>query len=427
MTYETVVVGAGLGGLTAALRLAEQGQRVLVVAKGVGATHLAPPLIDVLGYLDDELVGSPAASLPELVSAHPEHPYARISPQPVAAALEWLAERTPALGYAGGLDENLLLPTAAGVPKPSALVPEMMTGGDLREGGRFLFVGLRGLKDFHASYLADNLSHAALPAPVSARAFELEPRLGRDVDLGTFGFARRFEEQHFRDWIVDALAGRIEPEERVGFPAVLGLGSASAVWRELERRLERRVFEVPTLPPSVPGIRLFDALKEALRQAGGRLVIGDAVVGAETEGRRVTAVVAESAVRSVVCRARWFVLASGGFSSLGLELDSHGHVRETVFGLPIAGVPAAGSPRFAPGYFDAHPLARAGVRVDDLLRPVDQDGKAVYENLHAAGAILAGAVPWREKSGNGISLATGYAAAAAIVEQSAAPTAGVAQ
>jgi len=43
-------------------------------------------------------------------------------------------------------------------------------------------------------------------------------------------------------------------------------------------------------------------------------------------------------------------------------------------------------------------------------------GEPVYENLHAAGATLAGAVPWREGSGNGLSLASGYAAASAILE-----------
>jgi glycerol-3-phosphate dehydrogenase subunit B len=202
---------------------------------------------------------------------------------------------------------------------------------------------------------------------------------------------------------------------------VLGLRTASDVWQELESRLDRRVFEVPTLPPSVPGIRLYEALKTALRRAGGRLVIGDRAVGVETEGERVTGLVTETAARPATHRARTFVLASGGFASDGLELDSQGLVRETVFDVPVAGVPAAGQPRFARGYFDPQPLARAGIAVDELLRPVDAEGRAVYANLHAAGGILGGAVPWREKSGTGISLATGYAAAAAIVERSPAP------
>ena len=57
--FDTVVIGAGLAGLTAALRLAETGQRVAILAKGVGATHLAPPTIDVLGYANGP-VDSPA-------------------------------------------------------------------------------------------------------------------------------------------------------------------------------------------------------------------------------------------------------------------------------------------------------------------------------------------------------------------------------
>ena len=39
----------------------------------------------------------------------------------------------------------------------------------------------------------------------------------------------------------------------------------------------------------------------------------------------------------------------------------------------------------------------------------------MYANLYAAGAIIGGAVPWREKSGTGISIVTGYAAAEAIL------------
>ena len=175
------------------------------------------------------------------------------------------------------------------------------------------------------------------------------------------------------------------------------------------------MFEVPTLPPSVTGIRLYERLKSQLRAAGAQLVVGDRVVGAEVRGGRVEAVHAEAAVRRVAFRARSFVLASGGLASGGLELDSRGRARETVFDLPLAWAPERGEPRFLPGYFDDHPLSRAGLAVDERLRPLDADGEVVYENLHAAGATLGGAVPWREKSGNGISVATGYAAAAAVL------------
>ncbi|MBC8076584.1 MAG: FAD-dependent oxidoreductase, partial [Chloroflexales bacterium] len=45
--YDTIVIGAGLAGLFSALALAEAGQRVLVLAKGQGATHWSTGCVDV--------------------------------------------------------------------------------------------------------------------------------------------------------------------------------------------------------------------------------------------------------------------------------------------------------------------------------------------------------------------------------------------
>jgi glycerol-3-phosphate dehydrogenase subunit B len=418
MTYDVVVIGVGLAGLTAALRLAEQGLRVVVVAKGVGGTHLAPATIDVLGYVDGP-VESPARSLPELLTRHPGHPYARVSPSVIRSSLEWLKERLGGLGYQGGLEENFLLPTAVGVAKPTALVPRTMAAGDLRAGGRFVFVGLRGLKDFYPAYLVDNLMRAGLPggASVSARAVELAPPLGEEGDISGIGFARRFERQEFRETIVRELKRRLTPGEIVGFPAVLGLHRAQEVCQELESALRCQVFEVPTLPPSVGGIRLFESMTAALRREGARIVVGTTVSGAQSDGARLEGVVAQTANGRRTYRGGSFVLASGGFSSGGLQMDSYGRVRETVLDLPLVGVPAPGQPPFEPGYFDEHASARAGVAVDEELRPVDAEGAPSFENLHAAGGTLAGAAPWREASGNGLSVATGYAAASAILER----------
>jgi glycerol-3-phosphate dehydrogenase subunit B len=279
-----------------------------------------------------------------------------------------------------------------------------------------VFVGLR-LKDFYPAYLADNLARTA---HVAARGIEVDPPRREETDAGTLGFARRFEQPAFRDALLRGLTGRLDLDERVGFPAVLGIRKAGEIWRELEARLIRTVFEVPTLPPSVPGIRLFEAMTAALRQAGGRILIGQPVIGAETTGGRVEGVVAQAAARPTTYRARSFLLASGGLAAGGIEVDSYGQVREAVFDLALTGLPAAkGRPRFLPTYLEEQPLDRVGVPVDDRLRPTDADGRPRFENLHAAGATLAGAVPWREASGSGLSLATGYAAAGAILEEAA--------
>ena len=41
----------------------------------------------------------------------------------------------------------------------------------------------------------------------------------------------------------------------------------------------------------------------------------------------------------------------------------------------------------------------------------------MHPNVHAAGAVIGGARPWQEKSGDGISLSTGYLAAEVIMEE----------
>ena len=414
-SYDTVVIGAGLAGLTAALRLTEEGQRVAVLAKGVGATHLSPGTVDVLGYVDGP-VESPAKALPDFAGANPDHPYRRLPVELIRASLDWFKARLGDHAYSGGLDENLLVPTAVGVAKPTALVPETMVAGDLRRGGRFVFVGLRGLKDFYPAYLADNLARASLQAEVFTRVVELEPPLGNARDVSGLGFARRFEQADFREAVVAELDRFLVPGEIVGFPAVLGVGRAREVWHELETRLGHQVFEVPTLPPSVQGLRLYETMTTALRRQGGRLVVGSTVTGAATHGSRLDGVVAKTAGRPLTYRARSFVLVTGGFASGGLQLDSSGQIRETVFDLPVAGAPGPNQPPFEQGYLADHAISRAGIAVDESMRPVDGKGMAPYENVHAVGATLGGAVPWREASGNGLSLASGYAAASAILQ-----------
>jgi glycerol-3-phosphate dehydrogenase subunit B len=292
-----------------------------------------------------------------------------------------------------------------------------MAGGDLRSGDPVCVVGFRALKDFHAALLADNLERSGLG--VRARAVELDLRPEERVDANALGFARAFEDEAFRNAVVSQVADRLRADERAAFPAVLGIADPHGVWAAVEHGLGRPAFEVPTLPPSVPGMRLFAILRAALRKAGGSVVLNNVVIGAERAGGRVSALRTRVGLREERRGADWVVLATGGFASGGLALDSRWQAREPALGLPITGAPGPGEERFRPGYFDDHPMGRAGVAVDRELRPVDAAGERVLENVVVAGATLAGAEPWREKSGDGLSLSTGHKAAELVLAASA--------
>jgi len=408
--YDVVVLGVGVAGLTAATRLAEGGARVCVLAKGVGSTHLAPGTVDVLGYAP-ERVTKPAAALPDFVAMHPDHPYALVGADAIAPALQWFAARVergpqPAYGYRGDLQRNHLLPTALGAIRPSALVPKTMAGGELSAATPACVVGIRVLRDFHASLCAGNLRRAGIPC----RAIEVDVDVGR-VEANALGLARRFDDASFRAAFAARLALLLRPGERVGLPAVLGLRDPHGAWLDLQHRLGRPVFEIPTLPPSVGGIRVYDALRAALRAAGGRLVLGAEVVGVGREGEHIRAVRAHTSGHDTIYEASWVVLATGGLHSGAIELRSDWSAHETILGLPLHGVPTAGQPRFGGDYFGPQPISRIGVAVDASLLARETD------NVFVAGAALPGAEPWREGSGEGIALASGYFVAQAVLER----------
>jgi glycerol-3-phosphate dehydrogenase subunit B len=407
--YDVVVLGCGVAGLTAAARLAEGGARVCVLAKGVGSTHLAPGTVDVLGH-DSGLVEQPGSALAGFVSAHPDHPYALVGPDAIEPALDWFAARIeqgpqPGYRYTGGLERNHLLPTAVGAIRPSALVPETMAAGDTRSQTPVCVAGIRALRDFHASLCAGNLRRAGIPS----RAVELDVDIGR-VEVNSLGFARRLDDPRVRGAFAAQLAMLLRPNERLALPAVLGLRDPYGAWSDLQRRLGRAVFEIPTLPPSVPGMRVYSALLAGLRAAGGRFVLGAEVIGVEREGERISALRAHTSGRDTTFGARWVVLATGGFASGAIELGADWQARERVLGLALRGVPAPGEPRFSADVLAEHPMSRVGVAVDGSLRAQGT------ENVFVAGAALPGAIPWQEGSGDGISLSTASAVARSVLE-----------
>jgi glycerol-3-phosphate dehydrogenase subunit B len=405
--FDAVVIGGGMAGLTAGTRLAQAGAKVAVLAKGHGSTHLSPGTIDVLGYTP-ERVSSPSESIGKLIAERPEHPYALIGIDTVAASLDWFADCAahgplPSYTYVGGIERNLSIPSALGVLRPSAMVPSTMAGGDASELSTVAVVGLPSLRDFQAGLCAGNLTAAG----IEARDISLQIAVER-ADTNPLGMAARFDDPVWRGSFCAQLLPMLRSEDRVGLPAMLGINDPATVVADLERRLGRRVFEIPTLPPSVPGMRRYEILRSALRAAGGRLVLGGDVTAHERSGARVTSVSTHSAGRDLTYLADAFVLATGGFASGAIELDSRWVTHERVLGLPVRGVPEAGSPRFDPDYLSEHPLASAGVAVDPQLRAEGAD------NVFVAGASLPGATPWREGSGDGIALASGYHAATVI-------------
>ncbi len=434
---DLVVVGAGLSGHTAALAAAESGARVQVLAKGHAGTHWGTGGFDIAG-----LPGS-ATSRDGLrrLAATRGHPYAILSDD-LEPALEWLRTRLAAEGltYEGDLDTPLArVPTSIGGTRLAAILPAAQAAAvrPWEPGERLVVCGIAGFKDFWPDAIAASLSRprvwggVAGPSRVDAVTVEL-PGLAARHNLSALELARRLDDPAWRADAVGRIAAALERSGaatgRVALPAILGLDDHAAVLEEFRRRLPLEPFELPLVPPSIPGMRLYYALRAALIRAGGRIQIGEAIAHVDRDADRVIAVASEAAARTTTVRTGSMVLATGGIAGGGLVADHGGHLEEVVLDLPVE------APEFAdwlaPDAFDpaGHPLEGAGIRTDADLRPVDQSGKPVFENVRVAGSLLAGQRYLRERCRDGVAIASGWRAArtmtAVAVAEPSAVTAG---
>lgn len=358
MKSDVVVIGAGIAGYAAALRLRRAGASVTLVSAGLGGLPLSTGTVDVLGYLggsagvygeaadqhERRRIARPLETIESAELLPAWHPYRRVGAQNVRAGASHFAELVgPDLltDRSGDDGENHLLASAVGAVRPSYLIQPSMAAGDLRAGGKYVVVGLARLKDLPAELVAGNLNRAELPGggKISARplTIDLEIREG-EHDTSPLNHARGLDQPRVRERLATALEGRVFADETVLLPAVLGMDNPG-VAQELSARLGVPVAEIPTVPPSVPGVRLENRLNRLAASERVRTMQGGAVVGHETtaDGKRLESVTVASSGHPQKIQAEQFVLAAGGFESGALHMDSYGTITDTVLGLPLVG------------------------------------------------------------------------------------------
>jgi glycerol-3-phosphate dehydrogenase subunit B len=445
-----VVVGAGLAGAAAALALAEAGIEVVQIAAAPGATALSAGTLDVAGASPgivtlpwrDTLRGSPL--LPrERLALHrrgaPSHPYAQLfgaGEDPslpereieaaVARLAAWLA---PAgLRLAGSLTENRLLPTVPGTLRVADFAFAPAASADLLAAQEVAVVGVPALAGFDARALVRTLAREieVLGLPKCALSV-VHPTLPERLfaETSPARVAVGLDGQEARAALAAACAGLGREGRVLLFPPILGIDESAALVAALESASGGRVAEPLAFPPyALAGFRLQRALDDALAAAGVRRIAARvARIAEEGDTLRLELGGAEAGLE-----AEALVLATGRFASGGLGADSE-NVAEPLLGLPlydadgrrIDGVPARRSAR--KGYGNEQPLFSAGVRTDRRLRPLAANGRPRHARLFAAGDLLGGFDPARERTGLGVALVSGLRAARAAAAALEAPPA----
>jgi len=416
-TYDVIVLGGGLAGQVAALTAKTPQNRVLLVTKGYGSFYYGPGVIDVLGRRCGKPVVQPWGQIDQLRVLHP---YRILGEQRVRQAIDLFARHLGENGFpllGGSQGKNLLLPTALGSIRPTYLAPLSIAQGEVRQEGDVKILGFEDFPYFSpqlvAAHLSQGLNRLGITKKVSWGTVKLG--LGRQRPISSYDVALWLDHADHRRSFINELLSQLGREERIGFPAVLGLTQHREVVDRLEQELGKRVFEIPTIPPSVPGIRLHESLSGLLREKGVEMWTGYPVIGATIRRNYIQEVQVDVPGKTRSLQGNRFILATGGLGGEGL-LSGPGWVKEPVFDLPV--------------YFHPHvdkwshrhlwkeqPYACFGLRVDSKMRPLDGEGNVCFTNLFAAGNILAFFDSTAEKSSSGIDIATGITAGRACREE----------
>ncbi|ERK07268.1 Anaerobic glycerol-3-phosphate dehydrogenase subunit B [Serratia fonticola AU-P3(3)] len=406
MQFDAVVIGGGLAGMSCAIRLAEHGKRCAVVSSGQSALYFSSGSLDLLAHLPDGTpVASPLSALPELAQQAPQHPYSLMGATQVAVLATEAEQLLRRCGWQmqGDSSQNHLRVTPLGTRRATWLSPlaiPVSPLGSKLPWQNIAVLGIEGFLDFQPQMAASSLmQEQGLKAEVAFLHLPVLDRLRNNPsEFRAVNIARVLDLPEHLALLAEEITRQAGEAEAILLPACLGLEDDEPLMT-LRRLIGKPVYLLPTLPPSVLGMRLHQALRQRLQQLGGVFMPGDSVLRASFDGQRVTGLYTRNHT-DIPLRAQQVILASGSFFSNGLVAAFEG-IREPVFGLDVYSKTERADWSDA-NLFAPQPYLQFGVQTDTALRALKQ-GEAMI-NLYAIGAVAGGYDPLQQGCGAGVSL-----------------------
>lgn len=373
MKLNTVIIGGGLAGLTAGIRLQKAGKSTAIISAGQNALHFFSGRFESVSESSADFI-------------------------------DFFAEAGVRLHYHEGVS---LMPMGKLVPSSLSLedVSIFPEGGLPRKA---LIVNFTGYHDFFSSFLAEGLENEGCACRIRfIRIDEMESLRESPSEMRSVHIARIMDKAWEK--VVQEVRVLLKDEDTVILPQVFGLKDSHTP-SLIRERIPAKVVFAGTLPPSVPGIRTQLQLRRRYELLGGTFLMGDEAVSAETDGARVSSISTKN-LQGHPLESEFFILASGGFFSKGLASNPQ-KVWEPLFGLDVEAL-ADRNEWYDPDFLKEQPYMGFGVKTDASLRALKAG--EVIDNLYVAGSIL-GATHPELGSGAGLALRSAFAVADLIAK-----------
>lgn len=413
---ELCVIGSGLAGVAASIFALNRGLNVAQTGN-TGAIAYTTGYLDLLGTSGDRCTfgTDPWEMLRQLRNEVPNHPLSRVRDEEIRDAFSEFTQYISECGitYGRPAEKNIQALTPAGTIKQTMSVPGTMQAGVDAFAGqkRCLILDFKGLRGFSGRQIVANLKRY-WPNVSSARI--KFPGMSTD-ELYPEVLARALEVDKNRKLLAAAVKPFVESHEVIGMPAVFGMHKPDRVMSALQELIGVQLFEIPTMPPSVPGIRLREMIEQVFPQKGVTLIAQQKVSNVDLRGDRLKVMLKDN-YGPISVHAQNVILATGRFISGGLEARRSGII-EPLLDIPVT-QPDSRDEWYHHAYLSGagHKINRSGIEVDDLFRPLGIDGTPVHNNLYGAGVILAHQDWIRDRCGAGVAITSAYRAVASIVQ-----------
>ena len=430
--YDVAVIGIGMAGSMAAITASMRGCNVAIVAHGFGATALSSGCIDILGYVNGNYVKKISKALKELESINMKHPYIVIG-RGWKGAKEILDKALNALlrelnkFYEGDLEMNRFILTHFGTYKPTALIQRTMRNSTIeqcREFNRILVLGIEGYLDFDPQLFIAFINRFLHDVELRAKFIgtRIKLNLNNNQNLTSTIISQSITDFETFKKLKNELRKIVisHNPDLILIPAILSTQFREAVTQisELESSCKCVISELPAPLPSVPGLRIQNLLLEILRNKGIDIYLCREVKVLTHNSKCITIKCIRSyhSKKTIEIKARNFVIATGDIVSGGIRSTYniwHGAIikeyRETLLNIPLY-IPV--HKKFVDIDFfntDKHSILEIGIEINEDLKPVFNN-EVLFDNLYAAGSILAHYNFIAEKCGLGVAIATGYRA-----------------